>query len=97
MKLERLIGILAILLQREKVTAPAWRLFEVSPRTIRRDIAALGQAGIPLTTTQGAGGGISIMEGYRVDRTLLTTAEMQAIWPGCGAWTVSAGPGAMPS
>ena len=37
MKLERLIGILAILLQQEKVTAPALaELFEVSPRTIRR-------------------------------------------------------------
>ena len=83
MKLERLIGILAILLQREKVTAPALaELFEVSPRTIRRDVEALCQAGIPLVTTQGAGGGISILEGYRVDRTLLTAPEMQAILAG---------------
>ena len=83
MKLERLIGILAILIQREKVTAPALaELFEVSPRTIRRDVEALCQAGIPLVTTQGAGGGISILEGYRVDRTLLTAPEMQAILAG---------------
>lgn len=83
MKLERLIGILAILLQQEKVTAPALaELFEVSPRTIRRDVEALCQAGIPLVTTQGAGGGISILEGYRVDRTLLTAPEMQAILAG---------------
>ena len=78
MKLERLIDILAILLQQEKVTAPALaELFEVSPRTIRRDVEALCQAGIPLVTTQGAGGGISILEGYRVDRTLLTAPERQ--------------------
>lgn len=83
MKMERMIGILSILLQQERVTAPELaRRFEVSRRTIQRDIDALCRAGIPLVTTQGAGGGISIMEGYRVDRTLLTTPEMQAILAG---------------
>lgn len=83
MKLERLIGILSLLLQREKVTAPELaERFEVSRRTIQRDIEALCQAGIPLVTSQGAGGGISIMEGYRVDRTVLTAPEMQAILAG---------------
>ena len=83
MKLDRLIGILSILLQREKVTAPELaRQFEVSRRTIQRDIEALCRAGIPLATTQGAGGGISILDGYRVDHTLLTAPEMQAILAG---------------
>ena len=83
MKMERLIGILSILLQREKVTAPELaEQFEVSRRTIQRDIESLCKAGIPLSTVQGAGGGISIMEGYRVDRTLLTAPEMQAILAG---------------
>ncbi len=83
MKLERLIGILSILLQREKVTAPELaETFEVSRRTIQRDVDALCRAGIPISTTQGAGGGISIMEGYRVDRTVLTAPEMQAILAG---------------
>ena len=83
MKMERLIGILSILLQREKVTAPELaERFEVSRRTIQRDIQSLCQAGIPLSTAQGAGGGISIMEGYRVDRTVLTAPEMQAILAG---------------
>ena len=82
-KTERLIGILAILLQREKVTAPELAVqFEVSRRTIQRDVETLCRAGIPICTAQGAGGGISIMEGYRVDRTLLTTPEMQAILAG---------------
>ena len=83
MKMERLIGILSILLQRERVTAPELaEQFEVSRRTIQRDIEALGRAGIPIATTQGAGGGISIMEGYRVDRTVLTAPEMGAILAG---------------
>ena len=81
--MDRLIGILSILLQREQVTAPELAAqFEVSRRTIQRDIEALGRAGIPIATAQGAGGGISIMEGYRVDRTVLTAPEMQAILAG---------------
>lgn len=83
MKLDRLIGILSILLQREQVTAPELaEQFEVSRRTIQRDIEALCRAGIPIATAQGSGGGISILEGYRVDRTLLTAPEMQAILAG---------------
>ena len=59
MKIDRLIGILSILLQKEKVTAPelAERI-EVSRRTINRDIENLCKAGIPISTTQGVGGGI---------------------------------------
>ena len=83
MKLDRLIGILSILLQRERVTAPELaERFEVSRRTIQRDVETLCRAGIPLVTVQGAGGGISILEGYRVDRTVLTGPEMQDILAG---------------
>ena len=83
MKIDRMIGILSILLQRKQVTAPYLaERFEVSRRTISRDIEALCMAGIPLVTSQGANGGISIMEGFQIDRTLLTSAEMQAILAG---------------
>lgn len=83
MKIDRLIGILSILLQKEKVTAPVLaETFEVSRRTINRDIEVLCRAGIPLVTSQGPKGGISIMEGYRVDRTLLTSSEMESILTG---------------
>ena len=58
MKIDRLIGILSILLQQEKITAPQLaEKFEVSRRTINRDIEALCKAGIPLVTTQGRDGG----------------------------------------
>ena len=59
MKIDRLIGILSILLQKEKVIAPELaERFEVSRRTINRDIENLCKAGIPISTTQGVGGGI---------------------------------------
>ena len=83
MKLDRMIGILSILLQQEKVTAPFLaEKFEFSRRTINRDIEALCMAGIPLVTEQGQNGGVSIMEGYRIDRTLLSTSDMQAVLVG---------------
>ena len=83
MKIDRLIGILSLLLQNDMVTAPELaEEFEVSRRTINRDIEALSKAGIPIRTLQGAGGGISIMEGYRMDRTLLTSKDMQMILAG---------------
>ena len=83
MKIDRLIGILSILLQKEMVTAPELaEQFEVSRRTINRDIESLCKAGIPIKTSQGAGGGISIMNGYRMDRTILTSRDMQMIMAG---------------
>ena len=78
MKIDRLIGILSILLQEEKITAPELaKKFEVSRRTINRDIEDLCKAGIPIMTSQGAGGGINIMDGYKMDRTILTSRDMR--------------------
>ena len=83
MKLDRLIGILSVLLQKETVTAPYLAdKFEVSRRTINRDIETLCHAGIPVLTKQGAHGGISILENYKLDRTLLSTNEMQDVLAG---------------
>lgn len=83
MKIDRLIGILSILLQEEKTTAPELaEKFEVSRRTINRDIEDLCKAGIPIRTAQGTGGGISIMDGYCIDRTILTSKDMQMILAG---------------
>lgn len=85
MKIDRQIGILSVLLQRETVTAPFLAgQFEVSRRTINRDIDDLCKAGIPIVTRQGIKGGISIMEGYKIDKTLLSCVEMQDILAGLG-------------
>ncbi len=80
MKIDRLLGILNILSQAEKVTAPELaRRFEVSRRTINRDIEDLCMAGIPVVTQQGAGGGIYIQEGYKLDKSLLKSGELSNI------------------
>ena len=83
MKLDRLLGILTVLLQNDRVTAPDLaERFEVNRRTIGRDIDALCQAGIPIVTHQGNGGGISIAEGFRLDKSVLTTDELSSIIAG---------------
>jgi len=80
MKIDRLLGILTILLQKDRVTAPELaERFEVNRRTIGRDIDALCQAGIPIVTHQGVGGGISIAEGFRLDKTVLSKDELSTI------------------
>jgi len=80
MKIDRLLGIVMILLQKDKVTAPYLaEKFEVSRRTINRDIEDLCMAGIPIITTQGGNGGISIADGYRIDKSVLTYDEMQNV------------------
>ncbi|MCM1024508.1 MAG: YafY family transcriptional regulator [Prevotella sp.] len=83
MKIERLIGIITVLQQKGKVTAPYLaEKFEVSKRTISRDVEALCIAGIPIVTEQGAGGGISIAEGFSVDTTVFTENELSLIFAG---------------
>ena len=80
MKLDRMFGILTVLLQKDRVTAPELaEKFEVSRRTIGRDIDALCMAGIPVITHQGSGGGISIAEGFKLDKSVLTTNELSDI------------------
>ncbi|MCL2034145.1 MAG: YafY family transcriptional regulator [Oscillospiraceae bacterium] len=80
MKLDRLMGILTVLLQNGRVTAPYLaEKFEVNRRTIGRDIDALCQAGIPIVTHQGSGGGIFIAEEFKLDKHVLTTGELSDI------------------
>lgn len=80
MKIDRLIGIITLLLQRDKITAPELaERFEVSRRTINRDIEDICKAGIPLVTTQGYGGGISISDGYKLEKSFFTNDELQAV------------------
>ncbi len=75
-----MLGILTILLQKDRVTAPELaERFEVSRRTIGRDIDAMCRAGIPLVTQQGSGGGISIVEGFKLDKSVLTADELASI------------------
>ena len=83
MKIDRLIGIIMILLQRDKATAAELaERFEVSARTINRDVEDICKAGLPLVTVQGYRGGISFAEGYKIDKTFFTREELQSILTG---------------
>lgn len=83
MKTDRLIGILTVLLSKKKCTAAELSAhFEVSRRTIHRDIDALCLAGIPVVCMAGGGGGISIMEGFKLDKSVLTNDELESILAG---------------
>lgn len=86
MKLDRLLGIVTVLLRRGQATAGELaERFEVSRRTILRDVDVICRAGIPLVTLQGSGGGIRIQPGYRIDESLLTEAELRAVLAGVQA------------
>lgn len=76
----RLFEIIYILLEKKKVTAPELaERFEVSVRTIYRDIDALSSAGIPVYCTQGKGGGIGLLGDFVMDKSALTEEEQNQI------------------
>ncbi|MGE8203549.1 helix-turn-helix transcriptional regulator [Heyndrickxia sp. NPDC080065] len=80
MKLDRLLAIIMILVNQRRVQAQELaEMFDVSVRTIYRDIDTLNQAGIPIVTYQGQNGGIGLIDGYRMDKHVLTRDELNAI------------------
>lgn len=86
MKIDRLISIIMVLLQRKKVSATKLaEMFEVTPRTIYRDIETINSAGIPIVTYPGVNGGIGIMEEYKIDKKLFTTTDIATLLMGLGS------------
>ena len=80
MKIDRLIGITIYLLNRDVAKAKELaRRFEVSVRTIVRDMEALSAAGIPVSSSSGPSGGYSIMEGYKLGGQMISSADQAAI------------------
>ena len=76
MQIDRLIQIVFLLLSRNNLTAK--QLAEelgVSTRTIYRDINILSVAGIPITSQKGYGGGLSLLQGFSLDKSYFTQAE----------------------
>ena len=83
MKIDRLVSIIMILLEKERIGAQELAdMFEVSPRTIYRDIDTINMAGIPVCSTSGVGGGFEIMQKYKIDRKVFSTADLSAILMG---------------
>lgn len=80
MKTNRLFGILYLLLSHGMMTAGELAdYFEVSVRTIYRDIDALSELNIPVYMTKGKNGGIGLLTHYRLDKTLLNEQEQDLI------------------
>ena len=78
--LNRLFQIVYLLMEKPQMTAKELAdIFEVSERTIYRDIDKLTLAGIPIYTNQGKHGGISILPDYVLDKSVLTTEEKKKI------------------
>ena len=83
MKLDRLVSIIMVLLEKERAGAQELAgMFEVSPRTIYRDIDAINMAGIPVRSVPGVGGGFEIMPEYKLDKKVFSSSELTAILTG---------------
>ncbi|EAD9168204.1 YafY family transcriptional regulator [Listeria monocytogenes] len=83
MKVDRLMSIVLILLDKERISAQELAdRFEVSLRTIYRDIDAIDLAGVPIRSTPGVGGGFEIMPNYKMDSKVFSTADLSAILMG---------------
>lgn len=76
----RLFKMLYYLLDKERATAPELAAeFEVSPRTIYRDVEALSSAGIPIYVETGRNGGIYLLQDFILDRAILSEKEKQEV------------------
>lgn len=86
-KVERLISIVMILLQKEIVSATEFaHLFNVSKRTIQRDMEALGYANIPIYAEHGADGGYALMNEYKLDKRLINSQDVENILISLGGY-----------
>lgn len=79
-KVERLISIIMILLKKDIVSAKEFaQLFQVSKRTILRDMETLSLSNIPIYSINGVNGGYRIMDEYKVDKRLLSNSDLENI------------------
>lgn len=80
MRADRFFSILIIISQKGLVTGRELaEHFEVSLRTIYRDIEKISEAGIPIAATSGTGGGYYIMENYTLDNLFFNKKEMEPL------------------
>lgn len=80
MKIDRLFSILMMIINKEKITAKELaEHYQVSVRTIQRDIDTLSMAGIPIYAESGKNGGYQLLDGYKLDMNFLNTKEAKVI------------------
>lgn len=81
MKIERLMAIMILLLNRKRVQATELaETMEVSLRTIYRDMESLSLAGVPIVSHTGGGGGFEIMDHFRLERQMLSYNELVVLY-----------------
>ncbi len=81
MKIDRLLGILSVLANRSRITIQELaERFEVSKRTIFRDLDTLSGAGVPIVTYSGIGGGVAIIEGYKLKNNILLRNDIKNVF-----------------
>ncbi len=86
MKIDRLLSIIMVLIEQNKISASKLaEMFEVTPRTIYRDIETIQAAGVPIVTYTGTNGGIGILENYKIDKKFFTKEDMITIMTGLGS------------
>lgn len=84
-KAERLISIIMILLRKDVVSTTEFsQLFNVSKRTILRDMETLSLSNIPIYSINGVHGGYGIMDEYKVDKRLLSSSDLENILTALG-------------
>lgn len=80
MKMDRLLAMVMLLLNRRRISARELAdRFEVSLRTVYRDIETICAAGIPVVSHPGQTGGYEIMERYRLERQYLSLEELESM------------------
>ncbi len=76
MKMERALGIIMLLLNKKRLnTKELAEHYEVSTRTIKRDMELLAGVGVPIVSFQGQGGGYELLEEYTLDKSFFTKDE----------------------
>lgn len=83
MKIDRLLGILNVLANADRITIQELaERFEVSKRTIFRDLDTLDESGVPIVTYSGIGGGVAIIDGYKIKNNILSKNDIKNVFIG---------------